>query len=296
MISLKRHPLSALFSQFDLADADLARLVDDIKANGLQNPIVLLDGKVLDGWNRYTACKKAKVDPITVDYEGSDPWAYVCSLNIARRHMTTTQIAAVYLLKQEMDGVSNSASVSIDTPQSGKPSVRQLSKELGITQASAQRLKKVADSAAPEVKDALKAGKVTLGRAAEVANLPVDEQAQAIEERRKPKPLVEPESVIDDARDFDPIEELEKAQNEIIALMAKNEALMAGNDAAAELGKYVDLYQTSQSRLAGEMTKNAQLDKELRRFGKLHAELRKILGIDDDRQLLAAVKALKVAA
>jgi hypothetical protein len=66
----------------------------DIKANGLQEQIMLYEGKILDGRNRYRACLKAKVpemlgtafDP----FEGNDDdaRAYVISKNIRRRHLT----------------------------------------------------------------------------------------------------------------------------------------------------------------------------------------------------------------
>jgi hypothetical protein len=42
---------------------ELNDLAEDIRKYGLQNPVVLLDGKVLDGRNRLLACKLADVEP-----------------------------------------------------------------------------------------------------------------------------------------------------------------------------------------------------------------------------------------
>lgn len=42
---------------------DFSRLVDDIKKNGLLEPIWLYEGKILDGRNRYNACKQVDVNP-----------------------------------------------------------------------------------------------------------------------------------------------------------------------------------------------------------------------------------------
>jgi plasmid replication initiation protein len=44
---------AGLFQMMDAAS--LRELVDDIRANGLREPITLLDGKVLDGRNRHEA-------------------------------------------------------------------------------------------------------------------------------------------------------------------------------------------------------------------------------------------------
>jgi ParB-like chromosome segregation protein Spo0J len=78
-------------------------LVADIKANGLCEPIVLYEDKILDGRNRYRACLAAKVEPhfmhplvrpknknkelAIID----DPVAYVISKNIHRRHLTAKE-------------------------------------------------------------------------------------------------------------------------------------------------------------------------------------------------------------
>jgi ParB-like chromosome segregation protein Spo0J len=55
---LKPHPLAALFPKYGAGD--LKELAADIKANGLQQKIVLLDGQILDGVNRWQACMDAR--------------------------------------------------------------------------------------------------------------------------------------------------------------------------------------------------------------------------------------------
>ena len=69
---------------------DFDKLVDDINKNGLLQPIVVYQDKILDGNNRYRACMLAKVKPrVTELVEASDAQAqrYVISANIHRRHL-----------------------------------------------------------------------------------------------------------------------------------------------------------------------------------------------------------------
>lgn len=87
------HPLAELFPLME--QAEIQALADDIKANGMKSKISLLDGKILDGRNRYRACLLAEVEPVFVEFKGSDPLAHVVSLNLHRRQLTASQRAMV---------------------------------------------------------------------------------------------------------------------------------------------------------------------------------------------------------
>src|SRR5689334_3077387 len=141
MKKLQRHPLSALFSQYDLEGEKLDDLAADIKEFGIREPIKLYKGQVLDGWNRYTAAIRAKVEPVTLEVGEDEPdfdaWAFVLSANVQRRHMTASDIAAVYLLKGQSETASNTKpSVPNGTVTKGK-SVRDVADELGVSRGTA---------------------------------------------------------------------------------------------------------------------------------------------------------------
>jgi ParB-like nuclease domain len=91
---LRFHPLADLFPLMEGEEFDA--LVADIKAHGLREPIVLLDGKILDGRNRYRACLAAGVEPtrekhFSAHHSTGEALAFIISRNIHRRHLTAEQ-------------------------------------------------------------------------------------------------------------------------------------------------------------------------------------------------------------
>jgi len=101
---LEDHPIAAVFPL--LPKEEPAELAKDIETNGLINPILLYERKILDGRNRYRAILTIPkmvddLDPEQDDkgyfneYEGNDPVGHVISLNCHRRHLTEGQRAAI---------------------------------------------------------------------------------------------------------------------------------------------------------------------------------------------------------
>jgi len=94
VVNLAIFPIADMFPM--VAADELAELAEDIKENGLQEPIVVAqvndEWMLIDGRNRLAACKLAEVEPHYRVLE-SDPTAYVLSANVHRRHLTKGQQA-----------------------------------------------------------------------------------------------------------------------------------------------------------------------------------------------------------
>ena len=88
-MTIKIHPIAKLFPM--LSTSELRELADDIAINGLLQPIITMDGILLDGRNRLAACKLINIEPKTKEYTGKDATAFIVSSNLKRRHLTREQ-------------------------------------------------------------------------------------------------------------------------------------------------------------------------------------------------------------
>lgn len=214
-MNLQQHPLSAAFPAMS-AD-DFQALKDSIEAIGVQNPVTLYEGMVIDGWHRYSAAESLGMECPTVDLGDVDPCDFVLAQNKARRHITQTQLAmaarAVY--SWSPPGKPKSA---------GPADLRQedIAKKAGVSVRLLRQAAEVED-AAPEVRAALKSGAVGLEKATAIAKLPAEQQAAALS-KPAPKPAkkkpAQPANPAPDNSD-----QLAEAQNAITDLAAENERL-----------------------------------------------------------------------
>jgi hypothetical protein len=87
------HPFAKLFPPMGACEYEALKA--DIARNGLRNPILVFEGFILDGWNRYRACREIGISPVFVEYEGDDPVGFVLSMNLNRRHLNLSQRAMI---------------------------------------------------------------------------------------------------------------------------------------------------------------------------------------------------------
>lgn len=93
------HPLCTLFPRIE--GAEFTALVSDIRANGLREAIVVHDGMILDGGNRYRACMEAGITPRIKEFDGKNIVSFVLSANLHRRHLSPGQQAAIVASAQD---------------------------------------------------------------------------------------------------------------------------------------------------------------------------------------------------
>lgn len=205
---MNAHPAADLFPM--MSDQELAELATDIRAHGLLEPIVLLDGLVLDGRNRHRACELAGVEARTVEWDGSgDPAVWVISKNLRRRHLSTSQramvagkligyyAAAAKERQREHGGTApGKASLSANLHEviESQPSTSQramgaakmledrgratehAARDLSVSPRTVEHAATVIERGVPELVAAVERGAVAVSTAAEAAALPAPKQ------------------------------------------------------------------------------------------------------------------------
>jgi hypothetical protein len=205
------HPVAEAFRM--LTEPELDDLAADIKKNDLRVQIVLHEGMILDGRNRYLACLKVGVEPEFTIYRGDTTVegliAYVVSVNQQRRHDTVAQraMAAVNLKslfevdarerqqaalkKGENPGNSPLAPVGAN----GMGRSRELAAAAtGVSKNTIDRADKVVTKGTPELVAAVAAGQVSITTGAKLADKPKAEQKKAVAEAKAPKPPKSPKN------------------------------------------------------------------------------------------------------
>lgn len=170
-MNLEFHPLSQIFPLIEGVEFD--DLVSDIRTHGIREPIWLYDGQIIDGRNRYRASAVAGADCPMREYLGDDPAAFVVSLNLKRRHLSESQRAMVAAKLANLEDGQRSDMVQ-------GTSIEGASHLLNVGRASVERARTVQRDGAPELRQAVEQGKVSVSAAADVATKPHEEQREIV--------------------------------------------------------------------------------------------------------------------
>jgi len=183
------HPAAEIFPMLD--DTAHAELREDIRDNGLRQPITLFAGKILDGRNRAKACAELKIEPRFEYYDGPDPLGYVISLNLRRRHLNESQRGMV---RARVEGLrpqgGDRRSEGFKSPNGAlKTAVEQLN----ASDRTTDRARKVLNEGTRELIAACDGGDIAVSLAADLATQ--DEELQrdvvaSVRDGLKPKEAV----------------------------------------------------------------------------------------------------------
>lgn len=115
-VERKIHQFAKIFPL--LGDADRAVLRKSLEENGQREEIVLFDGQVLDGQNRYREMIDLGLEPVFRDYDkisdGADPFAFVWDKNFTRRQLTASQKAALIVERSRILAERGSKTESVE--------------------------------------------------------------------------------------------------------------------------------------------------------------------------------------
>lgn len=140
---MKFHPLAKCLPM--LPGHELHELAQDIRKNGLLFPITTFEKMILDGRNRWAACKEAHIKPTFVEFTGEDPVGFVMSNNLARRHLPAGK-RAEYATKIVAVG-EVWASGGRPKKEAKKPTLNEVAKAAGVSKSTVQRAKRKQQSA-----------------------------------------------------------------------------------------------------------------------------------------------------
>ncbi len=161
-----------------MTPAELDALAADIKENGQRHPVIVHpdDGSIIDGRNRFLACRKLGMVPHTAPWSGKGSLvALVLSLNLQRRHLDESQRAMV-AAKVATLHKGQRPDRSIDP----SPTQAQAAALLSVSVPSVKRARQVVERGVPELSAAVEAGRVPVSAAAELAALPPDAQREVV--------------------------------------------------------------------------------------------------------------------
>jgi hypothetical protein len=171
------HPVANIFPLME--GREFEALVEDIRTNGLMEPITTYQGKIIDGRNRYRACIEAEVKPRFIEFDGCVPLInFILSLNLHRRHLDEGQrgivAAKVESLRHgQRADISRDANLHVCTRS-------EAADLLNVSPRTVASASKVLREGIPELVREVESGNIAVSTASKIASLPPEKQAEEI--------------------------------------------------------------------------------------------------------------------
>ncbi len=194
--ALTYHPLANLFPMIEGPERVAFR--QSIRDKGLRVRIVMHEGMILDGRNRYRELLGLQLIDHATDWstspyfrafgseetDGNSPLDFVMDLNLDRRHLNESQRASV---AARMATMNRGERTDLKDGSSLGEAVESISRaeaaeRLNVSERSVNSAKKVQDQGAPELVDAVDQGVLPVSVAEKLLTLPVEEQTRLVKE------------------------------------------------------------------------------------------------------------------
>ncbi|ALN93833.1 parB-like nuclease domain protein [Lysobacter gummosus] len=165
-------------------DDQFRQLVEDIRANGLLHPVLLLDDKVLDGRHRYRACLECGVEVRFSPFEGTDPAAFVISENLARRHLNDSQRA---LVASKLTGLGRGRPKKCPDSDNKPILQSEAAKMVSVARTSVVLATRLRKEATPALLAKVESGDIAVHEALKIAQLgaPAQDRVAQIQDRKQ---------------------------------------------------------------------------------------------------------------
>jgi hypothetical protein len=260
-----------------MSDDDFNSLVQDIRENGQLEPIIMLEGCVLDGWHRFQACAELNKEPKTKEFSGDDPASFVLSKNLHRRHMEPSQRAVAVTACREWNPTGAPKKGGNITAFS---TTEEMAKEANVSPKTIRDAKVAIKSG--QADDVL-AGKISVSKAADIA--------RGKPQQKAPKtPQNEPKCEDDDeSASPDLAAEYVALSDENEKLQRLNESLLQ-DDTKKEIAVWKGKFDSICGRLDQVNATCAEMKKQLEYQTKLLTNIRSELGVQKNSEIISAIQ------
>ncbi len=171
-IEFVSHPAADYFPM--MSEIDFDRLKDDIRLNGQVEPVLVFGNQIVDGRNRYKACKALGIEPRMASY-GGDPekiTSYIISTSLHRGTLTDGQKAVIGakikpFYESHLKVKSNASDMA--------------ARAVNLPTKKVSSVIKIIEKGVPSVIAKLEAGKISVEDAIAIVGLEQDKQEKVLE-------------------------------------------------------------------------------------------------------------------
>lgn len=170
------HPFAEILPLIE--GEEFAALVKSVSDHGLLNPILIFEGRILDGRNRYRACKAADrpfYSGEVLQFAGNAAEALdlVEAQNLHRRQLTQSQramaAASLATLRRGLNKEHGDETAF---------TVSEAAERLNVSEFLVKQARRVRKEASPNIVAMVERGELPLAAANKIAQLPLDRQSQ----------------------------------------------------------------------------------------------------------------------